>query len=297
MRNLWLFLAGLVFLALAKMKHVLRGYATPKSFDSSEKERSFDYDVQVVDKWLAVLRAQQPAGIASITSRRVLELGPGADLGVGMVLRASGAAQYTAFDVNALDGKVADEFYVYFAQRLQQRIPGIDTAALLEEVRKARVGQGSSLRYLVRGDFDLTGALAPGDIDVVFSNAAFEHFDDVGRTARHLFQVCAHGAVVVIGIDLQTHSRWIRDEDPNNIYRYPDWLYRLFHFRGIPNRLRSTEYVEHFRRAGWQDVTVLRDNEIPALDKRADVSGMSGRFSRDADEMRILSLTLIARKP
>lgn len=295
-RNFAMFMAGLVFLLLAKLKNMVRGYATPKSFGIRLQDQCFDYDTQVVDKWLAVLRDQAPGGVASIRGRKLLELGPGSDLGIGMILRARGAAQYTAFDVNALDAKVSDGFYVYFAERLQQQVAAVDAPALLEEVRMARAGRGSTLRYVVRSDFNLVGALPAGDMEIVFSNAAFEHFDDVATTAQQLFEVCAPGAVVVICIDLQTHSRWIREVDPNNIYRYPAWLYRLFHFRGIPNRLRPSDYAALFSAAGWQDLRILRDDVLAADDVRADVSGMNQRFRGNPDEMRALSVTLIARR-
>ena len=57
--------------------------------------------------------------------------------------------------------------------------------------------------------------------------------------------------MIVAEVDLMTHSRWIREKDPLNIYRYPQWLYRLFYFRGQPNRVRPSRYREAFQRLGW----------------------------------------------
>ena len=88
-------------------------------------------------------------------------------------------------------------------------------------------------------------------MDIVFSQAAFEHFDDVQRTIQELSAGCSSNAVAIISVDLQTHSRWIRDKDPNNIYRYPDWLYNKFYFKGTPNRVRPYEYKELFEKYGW----------------------------------------------
>jgi hypothetical protein len=60
----------------------------------------------------------------------------------------------------------------------------------------------------------------------------------------------------VAEIDLKTHSRWIRDHDPNNIYRYSNAIYRALWFRGIPNRVRPYEYRAIFEAHGWTNVRI-----------------------------------------
>lgn len=130
-----------------------------------------------------------------------------------------------------------------------------------------------------------------GHHDIVVSNAAFEHFDDVERTVSPLQQVVRPGGVALIGVDLQTHSRWIRERDPNNIYRYPESLYRLFSFPGQPNRLRPQAYRTLFERHGWQDVTLtLHECVPPAL-----AATLAPSFCHAA-QADWLSFTLFARK-
>ena len=70
-------------------------------------------------------------------------------------------------------------------------------------------------------DFNIVSAFGESTIDMVFSQAAFEHFDDIESTILQLNKVCKSGATFVAEINLKTHSRWIRDKDPDNIYRYP----------------------------------------------------------------------------
>ncbi|HQF21791.1 MAG TPA: hypothetical protein PLT37_11205, partial [Kiritimatiellia bacterium] len=41
------FVAGLIFLALAKTKNRLRGYVTPKPFSITETEKSVAYDLRI----------------------------------------------------------------------------------------------------------------------------------------------------------------------------------------------------------------------------------------------------------
>jgi SAM-dependent methyltransferase len=233
-RNGFYFAAGIAFLALAKAKHMLQGYSTPKPFSLSDADRCIDYDVHVAEQLLGHLRAYG----GSIENARVLELGPGSDLGLGLYLLSKGAASYTAFDRHDLATRVPPAFYVRLGEKLNIPIA-------LDRVR-----------YVAREDFDVAASLPPQSIDLVLSNAAFEHFDDVERTVRQLGEVVRPGGNIVAVIDLQTHSRWIRERDPNNIYRYPRWFYRLFYAPGQPNRVRPAQYRQFFERAGWRNVVV-----------------------------------------
>jgi SAM-dependent methyltransferase len=242
-QNALYFVAGLGFLALARAKYALQGYSTPKPFPLSETNRCIDYDIGVAENLLRYLRSYG----GSIEGSHVLELGPGSDLGVGLYVVSKGAARYTGFDRHDLATRVPSEFYRRFAQRL-----GI-------------APQMNRVRYAAEPRFDITAALEPRSIDIVLSNAAVEHFDDVERTVRQLSQVVKPGGKLVAVIDLQTHSRWIRDKDPNNIYRYPRWLYRLFYFPGQPNRVRPAAYLHYFERAGWRDVSITTETTFNSV--------------------------------
>lgn len=265
------FVAGLGFLALAKGKHLLRGYATPKPFGLDQTDRCIDYAVGLAGQYAAGLRRRgvDPAG------REVLELGPGSDLGVGLHLLRQGAARYLGFDRHDLAGPVPAAYYERMAER------GLGDPQALRDGRVALV---------VDEQFDV--AALGQRFDIVVSNAAFEHFDDVGRTIAQLGEVVRPGGVALIAVDLQTHSRWIRERDPNNIYRYPPGLYRLFAFPGQPNRVRPEAYRAFFEQQGWRDVE-LTPNELlePARGAKP-----AAAFRGDA-QADWLSFTLFARRP
>lgn len=292
MRNALLYTAGLGFLTLAKARHVLRGYSSPKTFDLSETERSVTYDLRVVDEWLMHLKAY--SGDASLQGRCVLELGPGSDLGVGAYLLARGAGTYSACDVNDLTRHAPDAFYQALLERIRARVPGADTAALEAQIRAARSGAASRLKVTVRDDFDLREAVAPHSIDLAFSQAAFEHFDDVESTVAQLSAVCKPGAMIVAEIDLKTHTRWIRDKDPNNIYRYSDRVYRRFWFRGAPNRMRPYQYREIFERHGWIKVSIAPLEQITPQARCA--SSVDEQFRDARNQLEYLSVVLCATK-
>ena len=291
MRNAFLYAAGIGFLTLAKAKHTLQGYASPKPFSSADTERCIDYDLKVVDEWLAHLEAY--AGrIGEVRDKRVLELGPGSDLGVGLYLLARGAASYGACDVNDLMSRVPDSFYRQLIARIGA-LDGTHTAELEPELALARRDTGSRLRLVVRKDFDLESAFGAQSIDLVFSQAAFEHFDDVDRTVAQLSAVCKPGAMIVAEIDLKTHSRWIRDHDPNNIYRYSNPLYRALWFRGIPNRVRPYQYREIFEAHGWTNVSIT---PLERISDRRHLGSVSSRFRDARNQLDLLSIVFCATK-
>lgn len=268
MRDRAYFLVGLGFLALSKAKHALRGYTTPKPF--SDPEASVRYALSHANGYIDAISR---AGVV-VEGKRILELGPGSDLGIGLCLLHAGAIQYVAVDRYPLARDTPPRFYERLASA-----SGVSPGPLSDRSR---------LRYEVRTDFDLRGL---GEFDVILSNAAFEHFDDVDGVIQRLAELAAPDALLFSEIDLQTHTRWIRDRDPNNIYRYPERLYRVFYFPGQPNRVRPDQYRRALERAGWRDIEMTPEN-------RFDPRGRSvhGRFRADP-HLDWLSFTVTARRP
>jgi SAM-dependent methyltransferase len=178
---------------------------------------------------------------------------------VGILLVQAGARSYVGVDRNPLVG---------------------DASA---PVHAALGGVANGVRHEVVPDFQFAGKLGEGQFDVIVSNAAFEHFDDVPDVARQLARVVKSGGKLSVHIDLKTHSRWIRDKDPANIYRYPGWLYRLFYFPGQPNRVRPADYRQAFTDAGWKNV------RTSPVHRTRLVGRVHGTFDpSDMDQMTIL---------
>lgn len=293
LRDNFYYMIGIVFLALAKGRNILRGYSTPKPFDYSDVSRCVQYDINVVDHWLSHLRDYTP-GADSLVGMNVLELGPGSDLGIGLYLLARGCARYNAIDVHDLMGFTPDRFYDQLFEQIGCLAPNVDMDCLKEQLRKAKAETPSRLNYLVRDDFDIISALGESTVDLVFSQAAFEHFDDIEAVVAQLSAVCKSGAILIAEIDLKTHTRWIRDKDPNNIYRYSDWVYDLFRFRGIPNRVRPFQYKEVFQRYGWTNIAIVPLRKLN--DPERNYAGLDKAFADENNQMDCLSIVFCARK-
>lgn len=284
-----------MFLVLAKLKNILFSYSTPKTFSNSNYERCIDYDIHVVDRWLSHL-AMITGQDYNLLEKNVMELGPGSDLGVGLYLLSKGAAGYNAIDVNDLMKDVPIEFYNSFFERLNKLQLRVCTDVLREELQKSKTGEDSKLVYIHKEDFDILSSFGNASIDAIFSQAAFEHFEDFDKMIFQLSQVAKPGALFIAEIDLKTHSRWIREKDPLNIYRFSDWIYNVFRFRGTPNRIRPYQYRKAFEKYGFMNIRVIPQNILSETAFEKVRLNLFSRYRDPKNEMQFLSIFLYAEK-
>ncbi len=284
-------LAGLAALAGNKLRHTIRPYSRPRPF-AGDAQAAADYDASVFRGWRQYLRRYLGRDY-DWTGKAVLELGPGPDLGAGLLALAAGAAEYTAFDKFPLARRSGAA--VYELLLAQARCSDEDAAELLRAVDAALAGTDGRLRYVQRADFDISAAELPR-ADVVVSQAAFEHFDDPRRTIEQLGDLTERGAVFLAVADFQTHTRWLRRRDPLNIYRYSPGLYSRLRFSGGPNRARGDELAAWLADAGWGDIRVTPLLELDADYLAAVAPHLAEPFRRDAAAMHILTAVVCATR-
>ncbi|HEX3047124.1 MAG TPA: hypothetical protein VHY08_20390, partial [Bacillota bacterium] len=104
------------------------------------------------------------------------------------------------------------------------------------------------------------------------------------------------GTILIAEVDLKTHTSWIRDLDPLNIYRYSDFIYNLFKFRGSPNRLRPFEYEEILKKNGWTDIQIIPSNKLEKEYMLKVKDNLNRRFREPINQMDYLSIILCATK-
>ncbi|MFA5362931.1 MAG: hypothetical protein WC335_06805 [Candidatus Omnitrophota bacterium] len=294
-KNGWYHFAGGIFIVLNFVRHSVFGYRTPRTFSiDKDIHKSVEYDFSVVEGWVEGLAAFGK-GPECIRDKVILELGPGPDLGIGLILLAMGARKYIAFDVNPLAQNAPQVFYDALFRRLEDKFKGCDIPSLREQLSGAYAGRGDRLAYIVDGKFEISRIGEHPDL--VFSQAAFEHFEDVEKTFAQLSGQVAGGCILSAEVDLATHTGWIKDRDPLNIYRYGDGFWRWFKFSGAPNRMRVFEYTGILEKNGWQNLIVeplcvLEDNYLeqvkPALSKRFRELGK--------EELKLLHVRLTGQK-
>jgi len=292
MVNLFYHFVGGVFIIMNYFRHKIFGYRTPRTFSSNDIDRVIDYDFKVVCEWLKYLSKNTQD---SVRGKVIFELGPGPDLGIGLILLAMGAKKYIALDVHPLLEQTPNIFYSKLLDKIKMEFPDADINNLRDELSNCLSDKGERLRHMVDPSFSLLNI--QDKVDIVFSQSAFEHFDDVPRVISELGSVLkAEGSLIAL-IDLKTHTRWIRDRDPLNIYRYSDWYYNTFKFKGSPNRLRSFEYVELILKNRWSDVKVEHIRTLDSEYVEKIKPSLSRRF-RDlaTNELSFLCVMLLGKR-
>jgi len=254
--NPFCWLSGGMLLALNKVRHSIQGYTSPRTFHISELERAVRYDYSVVALWNFFLTKYR-GNDYSVKDKTILELGPGADLGVALILLSIGAKKYNSLDINNLVDTVPDELYTELFRILGQQDNTEKTVAeLSQQLELTKQNKNDQLNYVCDSTFDI-GRFKNDGVDLVLSNAAFEHFDDIQTTFAQLTEIVKPGGTLCAEIDLSTHTRWIRDKDPLNIYRYSPSYYNTLKFCGSPNRVRPQQYADYLDQNGWSNIEII----------------------------------------
>lgn len=282
MKNIFYYVSGLIILSLNKLRYSLQGYKSPRPFPTSHVEHALSYDKTIISGFSNQLKAYTGSS-QPFTAKTILELGPGGDIGVAGILIDEGAKAYFALDKFDLWSLMPEEFYEQLRKKLHSE-------RARKEILNFKKGQNSDIHYLA--DSSLNVEPLPRSIDLIISQAALEHFDNPQKVINELSRKVQPGCVLCAEIDLQTHTRWIRESDPNNIYRYPDWLYKLLHFPGIPNRLRSADYQEILAENGWKNIRIIPLRKISEEQKHT-TSGLASKF-KNSEDLDTLSIMVLA---
>lgn len=293
--NFTCWLSGCLILALNKIKHTIQGYTSPRTFHISEIERSVKYDFSVVALWDFFLN-KYCGDDFSIKGKTILELGPGADLGVGLILLSLGAKKYNSLDINNLIETVPNELYEELFNTIDKQDNTVITIdELSRQLELTKNAKNESLNYVCDPLFD-TNRFKDDGIDLVLSNAAFEHFDDIEKTFSQLSGIVQSGGTLLAEVDLSTHTRWIRDKDPLNIYRYSPLYYNMMKFSGSPNRVRPYQYAEYLNKNEWSDIKIIPYRTLNKSYVEHVNSSLSRCFQSSENTMGTLSFILCATR-
>ena len=290
---LFLFTLGICLLSVNKLRRAIIGYASPRTFSPKEIERSATYCVDVVKKWEKTL-INYHGNPRPFIGQNVLELGPGPDLGTGIVLLALGAKSYTAVDKNRLIRRMPPEFYDKLLNCLKE-FPGYSRAKLIaENLRKGHFGD--DFQYIQDPTFALQ-MLCEKKFNVIVSQAVLEHIVDIRGVFEVLYNRLMPGAVMAHLVDLGTHTGLIRELDPLNFLRYSDKVWSLLKFSGSPNRLRMSEYKEILNPIGFANVETRPSKVMDEKYMGKVISHFAEKFRKySKEDLRVKSFYLLATK-
>ncbi len=292
-RNRFHHVAGLGILTANLLRHRVSGFRDLRLPPSADAEESCRRDSAIVENWLHHLR-RYLGGEPPIVGKQALELGPGRALGRGLFLLAIGMEGYRALDDHPSLKRLPSGFHQDMAQFIAHQT-GIGPEPLLDALNKLEQGEPGRLAYSCHSPLDLS-VLAEDSIDFIFSQTVLEHLEHPEKTIEQMARVARPGTILVSEIDLQTHTRWIRDADPLNIYRYPDSLYRAFSFSGIPNRVRPDDYLGTLTRHGWTRIRLFPKRVLdPEYVKQVEPT-LAPQFRGDLEHLGWMSLVICATR-
>jgi len=297
LHNKLYYLAGLILLGLNKIRHsIIRAY-TPRTFNILDIQKAIAYDFAVYENWLKMLKIYTGIKENLLKEKVILEIGPGPDLGIGLIMLFNGVRRYNAVDIYPLAKSTPPEFYdELFKYMIEKYSADSNTINFLQnQLQMIKIGKSDRLNYVVDWTIDMS-IIGDEKVDYVFSQAVFEHFDNAEDIILKLSKFCKEGSILISEIDLRTHTRWIRDLDPLNIYRYSEFLYNLFRFRGVPNRIRPYEYKKILENNGWTKIEIIPLTIVQKEYLETIINRLAKKFRDPINQMDYLTIMLCATK-
>lgn len=248
--------------------------------DAAEAARYFR---GVMADYEAVARhAGLTSGEGSVfAGRRVLELGPGDTLSVGLVARDRGAVHYDAydrFDLGARDDEYLRAVYGALVEGGGARADALlrDAVVHHDPVELKRAGQ----RY-----------------DLVVSRSVLEHVDDLDALYATLRAVTTDDAVMIHKVDLRSHHN--QHDHDLDFLMLPEGPYRFATTHvGMPNRVRATEYLALAPRAGFVTRWAARTHVLDVAAVESVRAQLAAPFrAMPVDDLRVLGLWLVQVGP
>jgi SAM-dependent methyltransferase len=196
-----------------------------------------------------------------LAGKRVLEIGPGDNVGVAYAFLRSGCAKVIA--VERITDIQIDERAARILRRIDAMLPGsgptFDQVARREGSRYVLDPARFEIRREAFEDLDPGGPL-----DVVYSNDVMEHVDDPRAVFRAAHRLLAPGGLFINNVDLSGHNCFANPERPLDFLTCDDKLWTaMFSNVVTTNRVRYSDLVAAAEAAGFRvkDTRVVRKVE------------------------------------
>jgi hypothetical protein len=233
----------------------------------------------------------------------VAELGPGGSLGIGLAALLSGTSKYYAFDITEYANRernlqIFDDLVDLFRRREHipdnQEFPEVKPdlnsykfpVHILTEQRLNRALRDDRVQSIkdkikhmgshagpVRDDDLQISYVVPwhdpnvindNSVDMVFSQAVFEHVDDLEHTYRVLYRWLKSGGCMVNQIDFRSHGTAMTWDGH---WAYSDFAWKVIRGRSLYllNREPHSTHIRLLKTKNFDVVCDIRFRDIPTL--------------------------------
>jgi SAM-dependent methyltransferase len=240
-------------------------------------------------------------GSADLTGRDVLEIGPGNNFAVAILLLASGARSVVCIDRFRSRPNPAQVEAVY--RLLHERLTETERERCRDvfDGRMPRTSQDSHSRLVYLSDCGIEGAegrVGVEGFDLILSMAVLEHVASVEAAISSMERLLRPGGRMIHRVDLRSHEE---DEEshPLEFLTYSPFIWRLMtSHTGESNRQRASVYRRLLEKHGFE----IRRLEITRTIRREDVESIRPHLAppfRDAADEDLIQAGIMfdARKP
>lgn len=257
-------------------------------------ERRVRYATGTIQSWARYL----PGGMAHFRGRRVIETGPGRDMGTMLLMAGLGASHIVGVD--RFKGSWQPGWHDLFIEKLMQSAGslGADTAVM----RRALAAQSLEVGPIAffSEAFEDLGERLPEHFDISVSNSTFEHFYSFPEAAQALSRCTRPDGIGVHNVDFRDHGNF---GDPLRFLMIDDDTYAdpaINDLYGRGNRVRVGEMINSLLGAGFSRVDCY-PFDVARPDYVSRIMGELARFGGPRSTLRqrdleTLAATLVLQK-
>lgn len=194
-----------------------------------------------------------------LCGQRVLELGPGDNLGVALKFISTGAVKVVCLDRFYSDRDNAQQLEIYKAllatfseeeRRLAESAIKFSNSSFEFDKRKIEYISGVAVE-------EAQALFQEESFDLIVSRAVLEHVFNLDKAFLNMSIWLKVGGSLLHKVDLRPHSMFPRHPNPLTFLTVPDYLWPLMVSNtGQPNRKRVNYYRERLKELGCYDFDI-----------------------------------------
>jgi SAM-dependent methyltransferase len=190
----------------------------------------------------------------SLRGQRILEIGPGDNVGVAIKFLVAGAKQVVCLDKFYSSHAWEQERNIY--QALREQLTGVEKQIFDEviDLNSGIRGDSDKLTYLLgTGIEEAEAVYDPASFDLIVSRAVFEHVYDPDAAFSVMEKLLKPGGYMLHKIDFRDHGMFSKHHHhPLTFLTIPDRVYRLMVYdSGKPNRKLVNYYRQTAAASGF----------------------------------------------
>ncbi|HKP95110.1 MAG TPA: methyltransferase domain-containing protein [Fibrobacteria bacterium] len=228
-------------------------------FPAFSPERCVEYVDEVVGDYFK----RSGVAIDSVRGKRILEIGPGENLGVGLQLLMLGAKEVMSVDRFRSLRPIADQTSIY--RKLRERLDPAGKAefdALIRLDGDAYTLNPERYRYIPDTPLEtlsLSGAREDA-FDLILSRAVLEHLYDLDKAMDVMHRLLKPGGRMIHEVDFRDHGMYTNlGLNPLSYLTVPDRIWGMMSSHlGAPNRCLSDFFSAKMEKLGYRHHTIVK---------------------------------------